>query len=174
MWWALGCRAIPIYIKYTYALCWRRCTGWFIRPATPLFLINNTHHSCCWKWLHEKGRADQQALGFSPEYWVVHNKVYDLQSYISKHPGGRLWLELTQGQDITELYETHHLNERRVQVCVTDMWCVRVIYYDVRRERPPYLYPYTGGPWPVLCLWCSKRKSALHFLIWIQRFVQNI
>ena len=38
----------------------------------------------------------------------VHDNLYDLNSF--DHPGGALWLELTRGTDITELFESHHLN----------------------------------------------------------------
>ncbi|CAG4992213.1 unnamed protein product [Parnassius apollo] len=42
--------------------------------------------------------------------WRVHDKLYDLTSFVEKHPGGEEWLELTKGTDITEAFETHHLN----------------------------------------------------------------
>lgn len=38
----------------------------------------------------------------------IHDKLYDLNKF--EHPGGALWLDLTSGTDITELFETHHLN----------------------------------------------------------------
>ncbi|XP_037039204.1 cytochrome b5-related protein-like [Bradysia coprophila] len=41
--------------------------------------------------------------------WRVHDKLYDLSNFIERHPGGREWLELTKGTDITELFELHHL-----------------------------------------------------------------
>ena len=34
---------------------------------------------------------------------------------MDKHPGGRRWLELTRGQDITELFIIHHLNENKAR-----------------------------------------------------------
>lgn len=30
------------------------------------------------------------------ELWRVHDKIYDLTSFINKHPGGKEWLELTK------------------------------------------------------------------------------
>jgi fatty acid desaturase len=41
----------------------------------------------------------------------VHDKLYDLKTF--EHPGGILWLDLTRGTDITELFETHHLNYQK-------------------------------------------------------------
>lgn len=38
----------------------------------------------------------------------VHDKLYDLREF--KHPGGDLWLNLTKKTDITELFETHHID----------------------------------------------------------------
>ena len=48
----------------------------------------------CWKWLKGR-REDDNAEGL----WRVHDKLYDLNSFIEKHPGGREWLELTEVRD---------------------------------------------------------------------------
>jgi fatty acid desaturase len=56
------------------------------------------------RWLKGK-RADDGAEGL----WRIHDKLYDLNEFIQKHPGGAEWIELTQGTDITEAFETHHL-----------------------------------------------------------------
>ena len=45
--------------------------------------------------------------------WMVHGVWHDLTEFASRHPGGRFWLEETVGLDITELYETHHLEMDR-------------------------------------------------------------
>lgn len=50
-------------------------------------------------------RVDDQV---PPHLHRVHDKLYDLEHF--KHPGGALWLDLTKGTDITELFESHHLN----------------------------------------------------------------
>ena len=47
--------------------------------------------------------------------WKVHNKYYDLSSYLDKHPGGIFWLETTQGQDVTDFFETYHINSEKVE-----------------------------------------------------------
>lgn len=56
-------------------------------------------------WLSSK-RHDDKAEGL----WRIHDQLYDLINFIPKHPGGGDWLRLTQGTDITELFETHHIS----------------------------------------------------------------
>lgn len=55
-------------------------------------------------WLEGK-RKDDNAEGL----WRIHDKLYDLINFVSRHPGGADWLELTQGTDVTELFESHHV-----------------------------------------------------------------
>lgn len=56
-------------------------------------------------WLEAKQNTDK-AEGL----WRVHDKLYDLINFIPRHPGGADWLRLTQGTDVTELFETHHIS----------------------------------------------------------------
>lgn len=44
-----------------------------------------------WRWIEGK-RADDNAEAL----WRVHDKLYDLTSFIPKHPGGQFWLEITR------------------------------------------------------------------------------
>ena len=57
------------------------------------------------QWLKGR-RIDDKLDGL----WRVHDKLYDLTSFIDRHPGGKEWLELTKGTDITEAFESSHLN----------------------------------------------------------------
>ncbi|CAK1546131.1 unnamed protein product [Leptosia nina] len=57
------------------------------------------------QWLTGKA-LDDGAEGL----WRVHDKLYDLEVFIDRHPGGREWLELSKGLDVTEAFEAHHLN----------------------------------------------------------------
>ena len=57
-------------------------------------------------WLKDKARHDQVDGGL----WRVHDKIYDLTPFLDSHPGGAHWLSRTQGQDITDYYETHHID----------------------------------------------------------------
>lgn len=61
-------------------------------------------------WIEGK-RLDDNAEGL----WRVHDKLYDLTSFIESHPGGEEWLEMTKGIDITEQFETHHITDRAEQ-----------------------------------------------------------
>lgn len=45
--------------------------------------------------------------------WRVHDSLYDLSDF--DHPGGKRWLELTRGTDITELFESHHIDMDRTK-----------------------------------------------------------
>ncbi|XP_045494026.1 cytochrome b5-related protein-like [Colias croceus] len=57
------------------------------------------------QWLTGKA-LDDGAEGL----WRIHDKLYDFSSFMKNHPGGEEWLELTKGTDITEAFESHHLN----------------------------------------------------------------
>ncbi|XP_001842477.2 cytochrome b5-related protein [Culex quinquefasciatus] len=57
-----------------------------------------------YRWLDGK-RADDGAEGL----WRIHDTLYDLSDFIGKHPGGKSWLKVTKGTDITEAFETHHI-----------------------------------------------------------------
>lgn len=56
------------------------------------------------RWLDGK-KLDDNAEGF----WRIHDKLYDLTNFIKHHPGGSEWLVLTQGVDVTEQFESHHI-----------------------------------------------------------------
>ncbi|KAF5293581.1 hypothetical protein FQA39_LY03066 [Lamprigera yunnana] len=71
----------------------------------PLFRDDRTES--CRSWLKSRG-ADDGAEGL----WRVRDNLYDLSSFIERHPGGSEWLELTKGTDITESFETHHLSTK--------------------------------------------------------------
>ncbi|KAE9535776.1 hypothetical protein AGLY_007677 [Aphis glycines] len=44
--------------------------------------------------------------------WRIYDGLYDLKQWIHKHPGGSQWLEITKGTDVTELFETYHINQK--------------------------------------------------------------
>lgn len=43
-------------------------------------------------------------------YWRVHNKLYDLTDFAQRHPGGKEWITMTKGTDVTEAFESSHIN----------------------------------------------------------------
>ncbi|XP_015597306.1 cytochrome b5-related protein [Cephus cinctus] len=53
-------------------------------------------------------RKDDGAEGL----WRIGNKLYDLSQFIKNHPGGSEWIALTEGTDITEAFQVHHLTDR--------------------------------------------------------------
>ncbi|CAD8104071.1 unnamed protein product [Paramecium primaurelia] len=61
-------------------------------------------------WLKEKAERDRQRTGVPSKLWYIKGKIYDLSQFLQLHPGGDYFLSLTQGQDITEMYYSHHLN----------------------------------------------------------------
>lgn len=65
---------------------------------------------CESSWLTAKRKDDD----IGPGLWRIHDELYDLRPFFDIHPGGRTWLTLTSGTDITEAYETHHLHIDRV------------------------------------------------------------
>lgn len=57
-------------------------------------------------WLEDRRRLDG-AEGL----WRVEDSLYDLTPFLDRHPGGREWLELTRGTDVTEAFFTHHVSQ---------------------------------------------------------------
>ncbi|KAJ8980971.1 hypothetical protein NQ317_013425 [Molorchus minor] len=81
---------------------WDTITGgssnWLFAARPPL---HSTHI-----WLEGK-RADDGAEGL----WRIHDNLYDFSSFVDSHPGGKDWLKLTKGTDITEAFESHHISD---------------------------------------------------------------
>nr|AFV15455.1 delta-6 desaturase-like protein [Eriocheir sinensis] len=69
-------------------------------------LPTNYPHKSFEQWLRGKRTDD----GVAP-YWRVHNKLYDLTDFVDRHPGGKMWLQVTKGTDITEAFEASHFGE---------------------------------------------------------------
>ncbi|KPJ18939.1 Cytochrome b5-related protein [Papilio machaon] len=81
------------------------------------------------QWLTGK-ELDDGAEGL----WRIHNKLYDVTKFLNKHPGGEEWLELTKGTDITEAFESHHLNPATEKILEK---------YYVRDAKTPRNSPFT-------------------------------
>lgn len=68
-------------------------------------------------------------------YWFIHGRRYDLAPFLDAHPGGRAALEVTQGRDCTELFESYH------SLCP---WArTRLDAFEVDDERP---CPHAASP----------------------------
>lgn len=73
------------------------------------FLLHPTHrtpHRSIGHWI--EGRAIDG--GVPRHLWRIHNDFYDLAKFAVEHPGGKQWIECTQGTDITEAFECSHPN----------------------------------------------------------------
>ncbi|XP_028025956.1 cytochrome b5-related protein-like [Bombyx mandarina] len=81
------------------------------------------------QWLIGKS-MDDGAEGL----WRVHNGIYNFNDFLEKHPGGAEWLELSKGTDITEAFESHHLNSSVNKVLEK---------YYVREAKTPRNSPFT-------------------------------
>lgn len=57
-------------------------------------------------WLEGKKKDDN-----TEGLWRVHDGLYDLSEWMHRHPGGPDWLVMTQGTDITEAFEAHHVTK---------------------------------------------------------------
>lgn len=69
--------------------------------------------------------------------WRIHNGLYDLSGWMKSHPGGEEWLRLTQGTDITELFESHHISDRAERMLPK---------FYVRDAKTPRSAPFTFEP----------------------------
>merc|ERR1712106_1243240 len=56
------------------------------------------------RWLSARVKDDK-----CEGLWRIHDQLYDLSNF--KHPGGKSWIELTKGTDITEAFETMHVQD---------------------------------------------------------------
>ncbi|KAE9523809.1 hypothetical protein AGLY_015697 [Aphis glycines] len=72
------------------------------------------------------------------ELWRIHDGLYDLEQWIHKHPGGSQWLEITKGTDITELFESSHINGKAATTMMHKFY--------VRNAKSPRKSPFTFKP----------------------------
>ncbi|KAH8326049.1 hypothetical protein KR067_013681 [Drosophila pandora] len=80
-------------------------------------------------WLKGKN-ADDEAEGL----WRINDKLYDLTDFANRHPGGAFWIECTRGTDITEPFESHHIEEHARNM---------LNKFEVREASKPRNYKFT-------------------------------
>lgn len=56
-------------------------------------------------------QTDDKAEGL----WRIHDKLYDLRDFVDLHPGGKDWIRFTEGTDITEAFEVHHVYAEKAE-----------------------------------------------------------
>ncbi|XKL67594.1 hypothetical protein PGB90_003085 [Kerria lacca] len=83
-------------------------------------------------WLKSK-QLDDGAEGL----WRIHDDLYDLTSFVDKHPGGSMWLLLTKNSDVTEAFEAHHFTKSAENTLPK---------FFVRKAILPRHYPFTFHP----------------------------
>jgi hypothetical protein len=87
-------------------------------------------------WISGKRRDD--GIG---TLWRVHDKLYDLNPFISLHPGGSHWLEITQGTDITEAFEASHV----ANVSLVEATLAKFFVEDAKNPRfSPFTFEEKG------------------------------
>lgn len=119
----------------------------------------------------------RQDDGVPCHLWRIHDRYYDLSDF--KHPGGDQWLSLTKGTDITELFESHHLDMERVKRMLPA--------FEEPQDEPlfPRHSPFTFEPDGFYCtlrrkVWAQyggkQRKSAasLGHSVTAQRFADTV
>jgi cytochrome b involved in lipid metabolism len=79
--------------------------------------------------------------GIGKNLWRVHDKLYDLTPFIFNHPGGSHWLEMTQGTDITEAFESSHV----LNVSVVEATLAKYFVEDAKQPRfSPFTFNENG------------------------------
>lgn len=80
-------------------------------------------------WLRGK-QTDDGAEGL----WRIRDKLYNLTDFAQRHPGGSFWIECTKGTDITEPFESHHIEEHASRM---------LSQFEVRQAASPRNYQFT-------------------------------
>jgi hypothetical protein len=94
-------------------------------------------------WLDDKAERDRDKGGCPDNLWLINEKLYDLNNWIDKHPGGNQWLEFTRGQDCTAAFEVHHLNMVKVQTTLKQFY-VRDVDSKYLGATQPYSWSDDG------------------------------
>ncbi|ALC39399.1 CG17928 [Drosophila busckii] len=83
-------------------------------------------------WLAGK-HTDDEAEGL----WRIRDKLYDLSDFAQRHIGGAFWIERTKGTDITEPFESHHIEQHAERL---------LSKFEVRTAAKPRNYKFTLEP----------------------------
>ncbi|KAK4873787.1 hypothetical protein RN001_013147 [Aquatica leii] len=89
----------------------------------------NTFFKSTYQWLEDKKIFDG-AEGL----WRIHDNLYDLTNFIDRHPGGKFWLEISKGLDITEGFESYHISNNPEKI---------LPQFFVRKALTPRNSPFT-------------------------------
>ena len=84
--------------------------------------------------------------------WRIRNSLYDLEKFAKFHPGGEEWIRLTKGTDITELFESHHLTDKALNLLPK---------YYIKDAVTPRSVPLTFEPNGFFCTFKKRALEAL-------------
>jgi fatty acid desaturase len=123
------------------------------------------------------------------QHWFIHGKRYDLRPFLDQHPAGRRPLELTQGRECTELFESYHSLCKRPRAMlgrfeVTDeprgcphsaspfVWDETPFYDDLKTrvrayfaDQPRHAHKMPRIGWALLWLWSALAVAS--FVGWL-------
>ncbi|KAH8378431.1 hypothetical protein KR093_011331 [Drosophila rubida] len=103
-------------------------------------------------WLEGK-HLDDEAEGL----WRIKDKLYDLSDFAQRHPGGAFWIKNTKGTDITEPFESHHIEENAARM---------LSKFEVRSATKPRNYKFTlheNGFYMVLKRRVRQKLRSIHY-----------
>ena len=94
----------------------------------PRNLVRSEIKSSVIKWNVITRKASNGLVRYFWTFWV-NNDLYDLSKFASSHPGGAFFITETRGMDITEMFESHHVDIDKARLLLKK--------YFVRKAEQP-------------------------------------
>lgn len=82
----------------------------------------------------DKAGVDHSDKPYKP-YWYIHGRLYDLEPWLEKHPGGADFLHRCRGTYCTAAFEVHHIRMPKALTMLKQ--------FEVKVSEPP-----VTSPWP--------------------------
>lgn len=126
-------------------------------------------------WL--KGKSIDDCTG---GLWRVGDSLYDLTQFAALHPGGDVWITMSKGTDITELFESSHPNIEKARALLQKYFTKKAIierngkaltfepggFYDTLRKRAWDVLKVTGTG-PTVRMLCIHDTLLVLFLAFL-------
>ncbi len=84
--------------------------------------------------MNDKTGCDNSDKPYWP-HWYIHGRLYDLEPWLEKHPGGADFLLRCRGTDCTAAFEVHHIRMPKAQAMLK--------HFEVKVSDP-----IPDSPWP--------------------------
>ncbi len=84
---------------------------------------------------------------------IVFNKVYDITSFVYKHPGGSEILLSRAGEDASSFFQTRHGNMKRIQK-ILEQYCIGELYEEEKINEEAFNEPFLDEMIKI----CQKRN----------------